>query len=212
MPDTSYTAVPHAFRPRDLVAGHPALDFVNTVTARDTPTPLDWLDGYGRLLEWAALAGAPDAASLERLRELAANAPRSAAGALARARRVRAALHRVFAALIGGETPPAGPLDEIDTAWKKAVGRAHLVCHADRVAAVLDVERSGLELVADALVLHAIDLLRDFPKERARVCLGQKCGWLFIDTSKGGRRVWCDMATCGNVAKGRRHHARRRRR
>jgi predicted RNA-binding Zn ribbon-like protein len=203
--------VAHPFRPRDLVAVHPALDFVNTVTARDTPTPLDWLDSYGRLLEWAALAGATDAATLKRLRKLSADSPRSAAAALARARRIREALHQVFAALIDGEATPGASLAEIDAGWKKALGRAHLVAHGDRVEPRLEVKRSGLELITDELVLRAIDLLRDFPKERARVCLGQQCGWLFIDTSKAGRRVWCDMATCGNVAKSQRHYARRRR-
>jgi predicted RNA-binding Zn ribbon-like protein len=203
--------VAHPFHPRDLVAAHPALDFVNTVTARDTPTPLDWLDGYGRLLEWAALADATDAATLKRLRKLSADSPRSAAAALARARRIREALHQVFAALIDGETAPATSLEEIDAGWKKALGRAHLIGHADRVEPALDLKCSGLELITDELVLRAIDLLRDFPKARARVCLGRQCGWLFIDTSKGGRRVWCDMATCGNVAKSQRHYARRRR-
>ena len=36
--------------------------------------------------------------------------------------------------------------------------------------------------------------------------------WLFLDTSKAGRRRWCDMADCGNAAKSRRHYARGRRR
>ena len=49
----------HEFQADDVVGGHAALDFVNTVTARDT-TPLDWLDGYPRLVEWAALAGVLD--------------------------------------------------------------------------------------------------------------------------------------------------------
>jgi predicted RNA-binding Zn ribbon-like protein len=202
--------VAHKFRTRDLVAAHPALDFVNTVTARDTPVPLDWLDSYSRLLDWAALADVVDAASLERLRKLAAASPRSAGAALARARRVREALHRTFEALIQGKPPPAAHLERIGAAWKKALGRTQLVYGGERVEATLDVRQSGLELVADELVLRAIDLLRDFPKERARVCLGTQCGWLFIDTSKAGRRVWCDMATCGNAAKSRRHYRRRR--
>ena len=50
---------PTNFVPKDIIAGNVALDFVNTVTARDT-TPLDWLDGYARLIEWAALAGLLD--------------------------------------------------------------------------------------------------------------------------------------------------------
>lgn len=46
----------HAFRPGDLVGGHVALDLVNTVTARNAD-PVDWLDAYPRLLQWASLTG-----------------------------------------------------------------------------------------------------------------------------------------------------------
>jgi hypothetical protein len=35
----------HTFQPRDLIAGHLALDLVNTVTARNAE-PVDWLTGY----------------------------------------------------------------------------------------------------------------------------------------------------------------------
>jgi predicted RNA-binding Zn ribbon-like protein len=52
--------------------------------------------------------------------------------------------------------------------------------------------------------------LESLPQERTRVCAGPRCGWLFIDRSKAGRRRWCDMATCGNAAKGRRNYQRRR--
>jgi predicted RNA-binding Zn ribbon-like protein len=31
---------------------------------------------------------------------------------------------------------------------------------------------------------------------------------VFYDTSRTGRRRWCDMATCGNRAKAARHRAR----
>ena len=74
-------AVSHDFQPKDLVAGHVALDFSNTVTARDT-TPRDWLDGYARLLDWSQLAGVTSAADTARLRAAADRAPREAAAAL----------------------------------------------------------------------------------------------------------------------------------
>ena len=67
-------------------------------------------------------------------------------------------------------------------------------------------KNSGLVYsVRDSLASTAIELLCGLPTDRARVCRGDHCGWLFIDSSKGGQRVWCDMATCGNAAKTRRH-------
>jgi predicted RNA-binding Zn ribbon-like protein len=43
-----------------------------------------------------------------------------------------------------------------------------------------------------------------------RVCANDDCRWAFEDTSRAGRRRWCDMTTCGNVAKARRYRARKK--
>src|SRR6186713_1597833 len=99
----------HEFRPKDIVAGNAALDFVNTVTARDT-TPLDWLDGYARLLEWATLAGVLDARAASSLRTQAQAAPREAGSALARARKIREAIHDACVALLEARAVPAAAL------------------------------------------------------------------------------------------------------
>ncbi|HEV2391667.1 MAG TPA: CGNR zinc finger domain-containing protein [Verrucomicrobiae bacterium] len=40
-----------------------------------------------------------------------------------------------------------------------------------------------------------------------RLCQGDTCGWLFVDSSKNHSRRWCDMRDCGNRAKARRHRA-----
>ena len=47
--------------------------------------------------------------------------------------------------------------------------------------------------------------------ERMRVCANEECRWVFHDTSRCGRRKWCDMATCGNRAKVARHREKSRR-
>jgi predicted RNA-binding Zn ribbon-like protein len=45
---------------------------------------------------------------------------------------------------------------------------------------------------------------------RLRICANDDCRWAFEDTSRAGRRRWCDMTSCGNVAKARRYRARRK--
>ena len=37
---------------------------------------------------------------------------------------------------------------------------------------------------------------------RVKACPGPDCGWVFHDRSRNGSRRWCDMAECGNRAKG----------
>jgi len=195
--------VAHDFQADDVVAGHVALDFVNTVTSRDT-SPLDWLDGYPRLIEWAALAGLVDARTAASLRIRSEGSTREAAAALARARKMREALHDAFVSLLTKHTVSRAVLDEIESGWKRATDRGRLASDEGRVRFETDQESSGLDLPLDLIVLAAVDLLGELDTERTRICRGHHCGWLFIDSSKGGRRVWCDMATCGNLAKSQR--------
>lgn len=37
-------------------------------------------------------------------------------------------------------------------------------------------------------------------------CSDDTCEWIFLDCSKSHRRRWCDMKSCGNRAKARRHY------
>jgi predicted RNA-binding Zn ribbon-like protein len=71
---------------------------------------------------------------------------------------------------------------------------------------------SGLEQEAEIplwkLAEAASDLLLSSGAERVRECGDPTCRWLFFDISKNHTRRWCDMKTCGNRMKARRHQAR----
>lgn len=71
---------------------------------------------------------------------------------------------------------------------------------ADDIAQPLPFEAA---LAASALAL----LSADTPK-RLRIC--PNCNWLFLDRSRNGSRLWCDMTVCGNRNKARRHYVRRK--
>ncbi|MFO1327233.1 MAG: CGNR zinc finger domain-containing protein [Rubrivivax sp.] len=192
--------VPHRFQPHDLVAGHAALDLVNTVTARDS-TPSDWLADPAALWQWALLAGCVDERTAARLERAGAGQPAAARAALGRCRALREALHDALVALQLGRPVPAASLAGLERARQAALRRAPLVATRDGIRAQATFEASGLDLVTDTLVMQALPLLEAPPLQRLRVCDGTHCGWLFIDASKAGRRRWCDMATCGAAHK-----------
>src|SRR5690349_11463129 len=108
-------AVDHQFQPHDLVGGELALDFVNTVTARDTE-PTDWLGSYATLLDWAELAGAFAKKDLAHLAALARKDPARAAAALAKVRTLREALCGVLYAMIEKRAPADNELAAVDAA------------------------------------------------------------------------------------------------
>lgn len=200
----------HTFQPRDLVAGHLALDLVNTVTDRNAE-PVDWLTGYPRLWQWASLTGEFDPGALRALDRRSADAPDTAAAALHATRELREAVHDVTTAIIRHDAPPADGLRRIEQTWKDAVSVAELTLVAGSARLQLTVDRSGLAYLHHELALRSVELLQTLPLARTRTCPGPRCGWLFIDHSRGGQRRWCDMATCGNAVKSTRHYQGRRR-
>ncbi|MCR6486814.1 CGNR zinc finger domain-containing protein [Amycolatopsis sp. OK19-0408] len=51
------------------------------------------------------------------------------------------------------------------------------------------------------LARDALELVTSPEFARVRHCAGERCGALFLDTSRPGTRRWCSMETCGNQAK-----------
>lgn len=56
----------------------------------------------------------------------------------------------------------------------------------------------------------AVDLFGEANAGRIRVCAGDDCDIVFLDTSRAASRRWCSMQRCGNRAKVRAHRARKR--
>ncbi len=54
----------------------------------------------------------------------------------------------------------------------------------------------------------AIDLFAGELRSRIRQCANPKCGLMFVDISRPGRRRWCLMKRCGNMAKTSRYRQR----
>lgn len=168
-----------------FIAGHVALDFANTVFRRRPELGADLLTDAGALGAWLVRAGLlPAGGSVTDT-------------ALDEARAVRALLWPVFDAQ---EAIPADALTGLlDVAGR---GSAHVAVGTDGSTTSLDAD-GALAIVA----LRAVALVLDPPPQGVRTC--DRCGWFFIDSSRGRRRRWCSMKTCGNQAKATRYRSAR---
>ena len=95
-------------------------------------------------------------------------------------------------------------------ARRRAMGQAGVVPTGSRFewgwpGVTLDLDR-----VTWWVARSAAELLTSRNLTFVRECASYDCGWLFMDTTKNRSRRWCDMRTCGNRAKSRRHYERRR--
>jgi len=187
---------------RKLLGGLTCLDFANSVDwagdGSERPDHADVLTAPAHLAAWGVRLGvvAPGVTLPVTGRELSA------------ARAVRRAMHGVFAAIAAGGPPDPDALDRLAGEYREAVAAAGI---AERDGGwQLDWPDADPRRVRFAAVVSAVDLLRDRPRLlRVRMCPGNNCGWLFLDTS--GRRQWCSMEVCGSRAKMRRLYERQRR-
>ena len=199
----------HEFAARDFIGGDAALDFINTVTGRDQ-TPRDWLDGYARLLEWATLVRLLPEKNLRALTKKLHNEPAAAARALTRAKELREELFALVSAVASGNAPPKSALAALREHWLAGIEAHELRFEDGRVVADLRADATDFDLIAAMVAYRMVAHVMPQPVERLRICGGANCSWVFIDSSKAGRRRWCDMAVCGNVAKAQRFYARSR--
>jgi predicted RNA-binding Zn ribbon-like protein len=73
------------------------------------------------------------------------------------------------------------------------------------------VERSGdLAAALSTVAREAVQLLGGPRAVQIKECGGEVCTRLYVDTSRGSSRRWCDMHECGNRAKAAGFRARRR--
>jgi predicted RNA-binding Zn ribbon-like protein len=192
--------------PPRLVAGARAVDFANTVEWRGDPDARgERLTGYDEFLIWAKAAGLIDATAYKRLIADAARRPVVARKVL----REAIALREALAAVLAGEDRAA--LASLNAALSATRFSYRLEPSAEgglRALAAGDVDalRAPLAgLAHDIVAFLASDRLA-----RVGHCADHRCGWFFVDTSRNGSRLWCDMAACGNNAKARAFYKRRR--
>ena len=189
-----------AFR---FIAGHVALDLLNTIGWRLDPTErAELLVGYEDVLAWAAQATVITETERRTLIRLARADPRRAEAELSAFRHLR---ETAYAALVEQD---AGVADDLARQHRKALDRARLTRTGDHW------EWSEPELALttprDRVTRRVVDLLTSPAVAALHQCEDVACGWVYLDTSPRRNRRWCVAADCGNRNRARRFYARRK--
>ncbi|HEY7980918.1 MAG TPA: CGNR zinc finger domain-containing protein [Candidatus Eremiobacteraceae bacterium] len=58
------------------------------------------------------------------------------------------------------------------------------------------------------IIAIVVDAMADGTWERFKICRDPGCSWAFYDRSKNHSGTWCDITSCGNIAKARTYRAR----
>jgi predicted RNA-binding Zn ribbon-like protein len=192
-----------------LVGGHVALDFANTLDFRyDPKRRVDLLCDYDHLLEFARQSGL---LTHHEAKKLVLKTSASDRGiTLKRAIDLREAIDSLFRAVMSGKPPRRPCLQVFNQFMAKTPASEWLSWKQNEFV------RSYADLTAtpDALLRPIVDaavgLLISPDSSKIGECGEPTCRWLFLDHSKNHSRRWCDMRVCGNRAKIQRFRARQR--
>jgi len=179
-----------------FIAGHVALDFVNTAEERGHPDAGDVLRTPADLVQWG------------RRYDLLSRSIRSSddQAELRRALAVRELLYALFSDRVHDRAASAADLRRL----------ASLAAEAYRAASLTPVNAgqlawrwspSDLATIRHVAVTAAVNLLSSQAPAALKQCPGDHCGWFFLDTTKRGNRRWCSMSECGQDAKNARRRA-----
>jgi len=185
-----------------LLAGHPVLDFANTLDFRYEPAKsIEMLESIGDLAQFGAESGLLSAAEARNLQR--ATQRRSSNALLHSARELRESFERIFAAVADGQRVPTAHLAVLNFWVKEASGHRQLGKEKDTFVWSWENSASGFDLFLWRIAQAAAELLTSPELSLVRRCDAANCRWLFLDRSKNHSRRWCDMQICGNREKAR---------
>jgi predicted RNA-binding Zn ribbon-like protein len=195
----------------ELLGGRLCLDFVNTVDPRLGDHLHDFLTSYSDLVQWSHHAGMLTEEEQQNLSQAALYRPVEAGHAFERAIVLREIVYRIFSSVAHAIVPQKADLDALRDVFAEAMFHTSLVPTTEGFTwHWLNLE-DAFDCMLWPIACSAIELLTSAQARKVKQCPGVgDCGWLFLDTSKNGSRLWCSMEGCGSRAKMRRQYARKR--
>jgi predicted RNA-binding Zn ribbon-like protein len=192
-----------------LVAGHLALDFANTLDYRYDPDRLiDLLPNYERFLAFCRQSGVITASQMRKL--LDGLGESDCQRILKEVIEFREALYFLILSAVQGKRPNESHLRALNRVLSKARALDEVVWRKRRfdrrIRDITEWPDGPLRQIVDA----AVSLITSSEIDNLRECSEKTCRWFFLDRSRNHSRRWCDMQLCGNRSKAKRFYARTR--
>jgi predicted RNA-binding Zn ribbon-like protein len=198
------------FSKLDLDGKHLVFDFINTIDWRHTEREHEWVLDYFDILAWCNRKELLPENDISKLFDLALKDPQAASAAYDDALHLRETLFEIFIAVIEGLPIDKKIWNFFNNKLSNTMNNAFIDKSGSCFEWAFNYGKNPLEFFQYPILKAAADLLIDFDHTRLKKCATPDCGWLFVDNSKNKSKRWCDMESCGNRAKARRHYAKTR--
>jgi predicted RNA-binding Zn ribbon-like protein len=176
------------------------IDFINTVKDRVSDPLKDYLDNFEDLLYWAKRVEIIDTSLYQKLLLHATKDPNKATSFFNEAIAFRELLYQMFYEIVKTENVSQTHLDSYNKILMEYFAVKKIVNLKNDLVASWDLEADNFKNILVGIVEDSYYLLLSTDKlKKVKEC--PKCHWLFLDTTKNGRRRWCTMKTCGASVK-----------
>jgi len=190
-----------------LVGGHLALDFANTLDFRYEPEKsIELLESVDDLVQFASESGL---ITITGKKEIGRRVHKKSGDELLQsARELRECIERIFVAAADGRRTAADDLATLNSWLTTAAAHRLVEKHDSCFVWTWQKEANSGEGLLWRVAQAAAELLTSPELGFVRRCGADNCRWLFLDNSKNHSRRWCDMKICGNREKARAYYQR----
>jgi predicted RNA-binding Zn ribbon-like protein len=183
------------------------LDFANTLDWHASEHPVETINNYADLVDWAGKAGLLSAKVAQQLQRAATRQTTDADKVVVQARTLREAIYEILVASAHRKTPRASDVAAFNTILSEYLAQSQLIRKNEGFTWAWAGREDALDQMLWGVARSAADLLTSPELQRVGQCADDRgCGYLFFDTSKNHTRQWCSMRGCGNRAKAKRHY------
>ncbi len=192
-----------------LDGGCPVFDFTNTISNRNDPDYFDYLTKYDDFVEWINKIKLLPKGKMDAIAAFSKSHTRKSADTLRQIIEVREVVFKLFSSLAQQQKADRETVDAFNGFFSEALSNMRVEVGRKEVATSFFVsEKTILKEPLYILVKNAFDILSTQSFDRIKEC--PTCRWLFLDTTKNGKRRWCNMQVCGSNDKARRYYQRKK--
>ena len=185
----------------DLVGCELALDFTNTSSGRGFLSHQENLRDFDTIMQWVEHARVMAPSDCTYVRTTVAKRPKLGRVVFEQALKIRELIWTIGTALAEQRPVSEKSRASLTAAHAESLRFAELKMRDGTYIWTWDPRRDVQGAILGPITLSALTLLMEKELSRTKRCAGMECGWLFFDTTKNGRRRWCEMRVCGNRAK-----------
>jgi predicted RNA-binding Zn ribbon-like protein len=183
-------------------------NFINTVYAWRGKNLQEYLPDYATFFKWCSKVNLLPAEELNKLELLIIKEPDAADEAINTIKEARQILYNFFSAMAAGDEENLKIyLPQFNALISRALSNIRFTIENNNFE-LMYADKPDLLEPLWVILKSAYDATANFDHKRIKEC--PACGWMFLDQTKNGKKVWCSPLSCGSIDKTKRYYLKKK--